>query len=112
MWLKLVICSLLFVGGCQTKFNYAQETKNALIKRNIWAEVLTYQVEDVDTNRVQNREAVVFVYPGNETYMYAYDKRGSFKLFSNKKDSPLEIALHFEYATGNNLFLIEKAKFQ
>jgi hypothetical protein len=80
-----VLVILLIITGCSDNntamfLPTAIEFRDALKQSEVWAEVIHYTYEDIDTKKIYKHAVVAFKYPSNNPYMRLYDKAGSRKI--------------------------------
>lgn len=114
--------ALLFLYGCsdnkQAPFlPTAIQFRDALVGSDVWAEVIHYTYEDLNTGKKQKHAVVMFKYPLDAPSVRLYDKDGSFNVFDLYYVNPINadqyaknIALKAEQCKKNYHHSIVEAK--
>jgi hypothetical protein len=109
----LCLAGLLFLYGCSNDktANFlptAIQFRDALVESDVWAEVIHYTYEDLNTGKRHKHAIVMFKYPLDAPSVRLYDKDGSFNVFDLYYVNPInadqyakDIALKAEQCKKN-----------
>jgi hypothetical protein len=101
---EILICfciALLFLYGCSDNkealfLPTAIQFRDALEESDVWAEVIHYTYEDLNTGKKYKHAIVMFKYPLDAPNVRLYDKDGSFNVFDLYYVNPINAD---QYAT-------------
>ena len=113
--MKLFVLSLiaLLVYGCSDNkealfLPTAIQFRDALVESDVWAEVIHYTYEDLNTGKRYKHAVVMFKYPLDAPDVRLYDKDGSRRIFdlyyvngNNADQYATDIALKAEQSKRN-----------
>ena len=94
-----VLVILLIITGCSDNntamfLPTAIEFRDALKQSEVWAEVIHYTYEDLNTGKKYKHAVVMFKYPLDSPNVRLYDKDGSFNVFDLDYVNPINIDEH------------------